>query len=155
MVKLLLHHRLAVAELLHVGIGIGKGGVDRFELFEEVDGLLHPFLHYLAHGLGAIDQRFLFEIADGVAGGEDGLAGEVLVDAGQDAQQRTLARAVEAEDADLGAVIVRELDLFEDRYFVVKFAHADHGVNYFGIDAHRFFASRGLTVAARKSGLTT
>ncbi len=150
-VELFLDHGLAVAELLHIGIRIGKGGVDLFELLEQIDGFLHPFLDDFTHGLGAIDQRFLFEIADGVAGGKDGLTGEVFIDAGKNTQQRTLARAVEAEDADLGAVIVRKVDILEDRLFVVKFVDSDHRVNNLGIDTHRFILPPAKKLGCVKS----
>jgi hypothetical protein len=70
-----------------------------------------------------------------VAGRQHGLADELFVRAREYAQQRTLARAVQADDADLRAVKVREVDVFEDGLLVVKLADADHRVNNFIGDA--------------------
>ena len=53
--------------------------------------------------LGRVEPRVLRQEADARAVGRERLAGEVLLDAGHDLQQRRLAGAVQAEDADLGA----------------------------------------------------
>ena len=50
-----------------------------------------------------VQVRLLFQEADGEAFGELGLAVEVLIDAGHDPQQRALAGAIAAENADLRA----------------------------------------------------
>ncbi len=67
----------------------------------------------LAHRELGIELRLLLEIADARALGDPALADEFLVDAGHDAQQRRLARAVDAEHADLGVRIERQMDVFE------------------------------------------
>ena len=69
--------------------------------------------HVLAHGLVGIELRLLLQVADARALGHPGLAGELLVDAGHDAQQRRLAGAVDAEHADLGVGIERQIDVLE------------------------------------------
>jgi hypothetical protein len=51
---------------------------------------------------------------DAVTLGGPGFPGEVLVLASHDPEQRALARAVQAKDADLRAVIEREPDVFEN-----------------------------------------
>ena len=61
-----------------------------------------------------VEVRLLLQEADGEAFGELGLAVEVLIDAGHDPQQRALAGAVAAQDADLRAGVEREPDIFED-----------------------------------------
>ena len=68
----------------------------------------------LAHGLVAIELRLLRQVADARALGDPGLADEFRVDAGHDAQQRRLAGAVDAEHADLGVRIERQVDVLQD-----------------------------------------
>jgi hypothetical protein len=53
--------------------------------------------------LSGIELRLLRQVADLDAGHGHGFALDLLVDAGHDPQQRGLARAVQAEHADLGA----------------------------------------------------
>src|SRR6185436_16196789 len=78
-----------------------------------------------------VDQWFLFEITDGETRRDDCFTVEVFVDAREYAEQGRLARAVQADDADLCAVEVGEIDVFENRLLVVKLADADHGINDF------------------------
>ena len=66
---------------------------------------LHRELDVAAHVLRRIELRLLRQVADARALRRPRFALKVLVDAGHDAQQRRLARAVGAEDADLGAGI--------------------------------------------------
>jgi hypothetical protein len=61
------------------------------------------------------------------------LADEALILAGHDLQERALARAVEAEHADLGAVVERQPDVFE--HFGVGWVNLPetfHGVDELG-----------------------
>ena len=69
--------------------------------------------HVLAHGLFRIELRLLLQVADARAFGDPALAGEVLVDAGHDAQQRRLAGAVDAEHADLGVRVEGQMDVIQ------------------------------------------
>jgi hypothetical protein len=57
--------------------------------------------------------RFLLEIADAGALGDPGLAVILLVEAGHDLEQRRLARAVDAEHADLGVRVERQMNVIE------------------------------------------
>ncbi len=66
-----------------------------------------------AHVLRRVQLRLLRQISHAHAVGGPGLAGEFLVHAGHDAHQRGLARAVDADDADLGAGIERQPDVLE------------------------------------------
>jgi hypothetical protein len=84
----------------------------------------------LADGLRVVQLRFLFEKADGMAGGEDRFADEILVDAGQDPQERALSRAVQPQDADLRPVEIRKVNVLQNRFFLVDLAHTDHGVDH-------------------------
>ena len=85
MIELLLHFALALEQLVHFVVGhlFGKLGVDLFKLFQQIDSFLHGLFDDFAHGSRVVDQRFLFEITDGVARRENRLAVELLVDAGQ------------------------------------------------------------------------
>ena len=67
----------------------------------------------LAHRLVGVELRFLFEIADPRALGDPGLAGVFLVEAGHDPQQRRFAGAVDAEHADLGVRVERQMDVIQ------------------------------------------
>ena len=132
-VELLLHLALALDQLVHlvVGHGIGEALVDLVVLVQKVDRLLHALLHHLAHGLGRVELRLLLEEADGVARREDRLAHELLVHAGHDPEQRALARSVQAEHADLGAVEIGKIDVLQHRFLVVELAYSHHGVDDF------------------------
>ena len=69
--------------------------------------------HVLAHGLFRVELRLLLEVADAGAFRDPALAGELGVDAGHDAQQRGLAGAVDAEHADLGVRVERQMDVLQ------------------------------------------
>ncbi len=128
-VELFLHVPLALEELVHVRVGIAEAFVDLLELGEEVDDLLHPFLHDLADRLPRLEDRFLLEVADRHAGGHARLAGELAIHPGEDLEKARFSRAVHADDADLGAVEIREADILEHLLRPVALAHAVHGVD--------------------------
>ena len=67
-----------------------------------------------AHVFVMLKLRLLRQIADARAFGSPGFAGIVLIETGHDAQQRRLAGAVDAEHADLGVGIERQIDVFQD-----------------------------------------
>ena len=86
------------------------------------DGLIfgqephHPgaaLLHHLLDGLLGIHLRLLLQQPHGVALGKRDLSQMVLLHPGNDPQERALARAVEAEDPDLGAVEERQVDVLQ------------------------------------------
>ena len=64
--------------------------------------------------LRRVELRLLLQEADLDAGLRPGLAFELLVEARHDAQQRGLARAVQAEHADLGAGKEAQGDVAQD-----------------------------------------
>ena len=112
LVDLLLHPRLLVQERFHViGIDRAEPLVDLVVLAQQVHDGLHRLLDDLAHRLAGIELRLLRQQAARVALGEHRLAQVVLVHAGHDAQQGALARAVQTEHADLGAVEEAERDV--------------------------------------------
>ena len=85
MIELLLHFALPLEQLVHLFVGhlFAKLGVDLFKLFQQIDSFLHGFFDDFAHGARIVDQRFLFEITDGVARRDDRLAVDLFVDAGE------------------------------------------------------------------------
>ena len=67
-----------------------------------------------------------------------------LIDAGKNAQERTLARSVQSDDADLGAIEIGKIDVFEYSFLVVVLADSNHGVDDFVRNgAH---AGRGILI---------
>src|SRR5690606_40677109 len=87
----------------------------------------------ISHRLFGIELRLLRQVADLDAGHRAGFALDLRVDAGHDLEQRRLAGAVEAEDADLGAGEETERDVLQDlplgRH---DLADAVHGVDVLG-----------------------
>ncbi len=81
MVEFLLHFTLTLEQFVHFVVGhfFGELGVDFFEFFEQIDGLLDGFFDNFAHRARIIDQRFLFQIADAVTRRENGRAINFLV----------------------------------------------------------------------------
>src|SRR5262249_19319017 len=107
-----------------------------FKLFEQTDSLLYGFFDYLAHGPAVINQRLLLEIADGITGRDHRLTVKVFINSCKDAQQRGLTRAIQADDANLCAVKIGEIDIFENRLFIIELTDADHGIDDFVIGGH-------------------
>ncbi len=109
---------LAVDLVLERGHLVGGlvGIVHRHFVVAVEDGLFRrDALHdVLADGLGLVEFRLLFEVADAHALGGPGFALEVLVLAGHDAQQGGFARAVDAHDADLDARQEAQPDVLEE-----------------------------------------
>src|SRR6266850_6418493 len=141
MIEFLLHLALPRQKFVHVRIGhfFSKLRVDLVKLFQQVDSFLDRFFHYLTHGARVVDQRFLFQITNGKAWRDNGLAIDLLVNAGEYAQQRRLARTIQTDHANLRAVEIGKVDVFKDRLLVVKLADADHRINNFvGFSAHDF-----------------
>ncbi|MCY1288649.1 hypothetical protein D9M68_460410 [compost metagenome] len=99
---------------VEVGVRLGVGGIHLVKaglgVLDHADG----FFDHFTHGLFRVELRLLRQIADVEAGHRPGFAVELGVDPGHDAQQGRLARAVEAEDADLGAGEERQGDVLED-----------------------------------------
>ena len=54
----------ALAANLVLRIAAVKPGVDRFEFFQQITGLLHGLFDHLPYDARIIDQRFLRQIAD-------------------------------------------------------------------------------------------
>ena len=87
---------LAGAELLVVGIGVGPAGHDLVVLGEQGGDLADAVHHVALHVLGRVELGLLLQHPDGEPGREPGVAGEAVVHAGHDPQQRRLAGPVGA-----------------------------------------------------------
>jgi hypothetical protein len=102
--------------LQHRHLVRGLVGIVHRELVVAVEhGLLSgdAFHHALAHGLGGIELRLLGQVADAGAFRHEALATELGVDACHDPQQRALAGPVDAQHADLGVGIKRQVDVLQ------------------------------------------
>ena len=108
---------------------IAVGLADRLELGEHVHDLLHALAHDLLDRLARLHLRLLLEEADRVARRHGSLAEYLGIDPGEDSEEARLARSVEADDADLGAVVVREADVLEDHFRAVPLGDAVHGID--------------------------
>lgn len=131
LVQALLHLGLPVHELVHlVGLQVlAEARVDAVELLEQVEDMLGALAHDLDDGATLVGERLLLEVADRVALCALDLALELLVEPGHDAQQRALAAAVQAQHADLRAVVVRERDVLEDGLLLHGLGDPKHGAD--------------------------
>ena len=120
-------------ESVEVGVFFGVGGIDFFETLLRVVHLTHGFVDGVTHGVLGVELGLLLQVANGQAGHGDGLALDLLVHPGHDFEQGRLARAVEAQHADLGAGEEGQRDVFQDlplgRHGL---GDAVHGVNVLG-----------------------
>ncbi len=95
--------------------------VDLFVFFQQCDRLGAAFFDRFAHRLFGVELRLLLQVAHRVARREDHFALEVFVHAGDDLHQSRFSRAVQTDDADLGAIEKREVDVVE--YFFLVGEH--------------------------------
>ena len=86
---------------------------DLFELSEKTQQLRAALLDDLLDGLVWIELRLLLEESDRVTFRERHLALVAVILPRDDAQKRTLSGTVQTEDADLGAVEKREIDVLQ------------------------------------------
>ena len=108
---------LQLGHLLHQLVGVilrqlhGDGVVGVIDLL-----VLRPLNDVLPHGLVGVELGLLRQIAHAHALFRPGLAGEVIVLTGHDAQQRGFTCAVDAHDADLGVRQEVQRDAGEDLF---------------------------------------
>ncbi|MNV70908.1 hypothetical protein D3C71_1638920 [compost metagenome] len=118
---------------VEIGIGLGVSGVDLVQALLGGHHRAQAFFNRLAHRVLGVELRFLRQIADVQARHGNGFAFDLAVDARHDLQQRRLARAVQAQHADLGARKKRKRDIAQDlplgRH---DLADAVHGVDVLG-----------------------
>ena len=138
-VERILQFGLLGDEGIEIGVRFAKAEVDLFVPRQHVDKGLHGFADGLNDGFGFVELGFLLQQADGVTLRHGYLADIVGVNTGHDAQQGRFARSVQAENADLGAVIEAERDIAQDLFVVggMDAANAHHRVNYLlGVCGH-------------------
>ncbi|MNS54791.1 hypothetical protein D3C72_876050 [compost metagenome] len=122
--------RLIGGQGVEVGVRLGISRVDLVELLARLEHAAERLFHGLAHGLLGVELRFLRQVADVQVRHRRGLALDLLVEAGHDLEQRGLARAVQAQHADLGAGEERQRDVLQDVTLGRDdLAHAVHGEN--------------------------
>ncbi len=85
-------------------VGVCKGGVDRVKLGQQIHHRLHALAHYLDHRLARVELGLLLQVSHRVSRGKYHLALVILVDTGDNLEQRGFTRAVQTDDAYLGAV---------------------------------------------------
>ena len=140
----LLHHRRhiprteAVDFLLKLRLFVGNrilrlvvGGIGEFVptgvvRCGEIGEVLHALLDARAHRGAGRERGLLRQEADRVTRLEVHAAVDVGVDAREDAHERGLAGTVEAEDADLRAVVERQRDVAEDFLALDLLRDAEH-----------------------------
>jgi hypothetical protein len=106
-----------VLELRHFVSGFVGIVHGEFVVAIELRLLLGHAFHDIAHDVPRrIELRFLWQIADGHSIRGPGLAGELLLLSRHNAQQRRLARAVDADHADLGAGEEGERHVLQDLF---------------------------------------
>jgi len=125
---------LQLAHLLKERVGVVGGHLlgDLVVPLEQRLGLRHAFLDIAKHGLGVVKLGFLVEHSHGEARHQPGIAVRRLLDARHHPQQRGLASAVGAEDADLRAGQERESHVVEDDLVAVRLPHSAHLVDELG-----------------------
>ena len=104
--------------------------VDLVVPFQERLDRRDAFLDVSENRLGGVEPRLLVQEADRDAVGRKRFADEALVLARHDLEERALARAVQAEHADLRAGKEREPDVFENLGVgLMDLPETLHGVN--------------------------
>ena len=125
-----------VLELAHLGhegvevsVGVGHLVADLVEAVDLSEQVAKGHTHVLDDGLVVVERRLLLEQAHGVAGGEAGVAVGDLLLAGHDLEQRRLAHAVGAHDANLGAREKAQGHVIEDDLVAMALARLEHLVD--------------------------
>ena len=125
---------LELAHLLHELVGVvGRQLLgDLVVLVEQLLGLGDALLDVAEDRLVLVELRLLGEDAHGEAGHQLGLAVGDLLDPGHDLQQRRLAGAVRAHDADLRPGEKAQRDVVENDLVTVRLTDGAQAVNVLG-----------------------
>ena len=124
---------LLLEERVDVRVGITESGADLVVAVDQLLGLADALGHVAGDVLRRIELRLLRQVPHREARGEARLAGEAVVVARHDAEQRRLARSVRTDDADLGAGIERQVDALQDLSVGrIEALEAAHGVDELG-----------------------
>src|SRR5215216_1103973 len=98
---------------------------------------MHRLFNYADDGSRFVELGLLLEQTDGVAGAAEYFARVVVILPRDNTEQCGLARAIQAEHADLGAVVEAKGDIAQDLFVRRDEAsHAVHGVDDLGIRWH-------------------
>ena len=153
-VDLLLQLALLGHQIVHrvVVERLGEPGRDLVEAVEQRLRLRHRLHDVAEHVLAVVELRLLLEKAHLDALGGPGLARIVVVQPRHDLQERGLAGAVDAEDADLGAGQECERDVLQDLLPAREgFCQIPHHIDVL-VGRHRHASSRaqgvGIVAAA-------
>ena len=124
---------LELTHLLHQGVEVGvrirhlfRDLIEAGELAEDVSGTQS---HVFNDGLGLVENGFLHEDADRVAGGQASLAVAGLIQASHNLQDRGLTGTVRADHTDLSAREEAHGDIVEDDLVTDGLASLDHLIN--------------------------
>ena len=141
-VKFVLQFGLTLYQLVHLVLvlqyfGVAERVVHLVIFHQQVHDMLHAFLHHLANRLVGVKLRVLLQIADAVTGREHHIALIGFVDAGYDLEERRFSRSVQTDDANLGAVEKRKVNVFKNLFLRGHdLGDAHHRENYFFIVSH-------------------
>jgi hypothetical protein len=115
-VDTILELRLLVDQRVHLVIrrDVPELRRDLFEAPQEISRVGDGDFHVAANVEIRVELRLLREVSDPGALGRPCLTEEVRVQPRHDPEQRALARAVRADDADLGSRVERQVDVLED-----------------------------------------
>ncbi len=105
---------LLLGQGVEISVRLGVGGIDGIQALQGGLDMAQGLLDIAAHILGGVELGLLGQEADLDAGLRPGLALDLGVEAGHDAQQGGFARAVDAEHADLGAGEEGQGDVAQD-----------------------------------------
>ena len=137
-IERLLQPSLFGDQRVEVRLRFREFGVDLIEPLKQFHDRLDAFADHLDDRLFRVKLRFLFEQAHAIALAHADLANVVVILAGHDAQQGGLAGPVQAEHADLGAVIEAQRDIPQDLFVGgVDAPNPHHGVDDLRIGWHR------------------
>ena len=120
---------LTVEDLGHLVVvhGLGETIGKLVVLGEQGGGLGGAFLDDLEHGLARLERGLLLEHPDGVTGRAHDLSVGGLLGPRHDPEQGRLPRAVQTQDADLGAVEKAQRNVPQHGLLAVGLRDLDHG----------------------------
>ena len=133
--------RVLLEYLLHLVRGQVLTKLDVQLVITRQQGLdrCNPLFDVAEHRLGRFEPGLLMEKPDRDAGGRKRLAQKALILARHDAKERALACTVQAEHANLRAIIETKRDIAQDlfiRHALRKASHTVHGVDDLSIRGH-------------------
>ena len=118
---------------VEVGVFFAIGDVHLFQALFGRKHRTHRLFHRFTHRVLVVEFGFLLQVTDAQACHGQRFTLVFLVDTGHDLEQRGLARAIEAEHANLGTREKREGNVLQELAFGRhRLADAVHGINVLG-----------------------